>query len=79
MLERRRYVVRLYGEGSHLTGILEDARTGAENPFRDALELVSLLRKAELPSPQPVPPRGRACTADLGRGAPQTKRRAKKR
>jgi hypothetical protein len=79
MLERRRYVVRLYGKGGHLTGILEDARTGAENPFRNARELVSLLCKAGLPSPQSMPPRGGTCTTDLRLGAPQTKRGVNKR
>jgi hypothetical protein len=79
MLERRRYVVRLYGNGTHVTGILEDARTGAQNTFRDADELVSLLGKAGLTSSQSVPPKGGTRTTDLRRNAPQTKRGVKKR
>lgn len=79
MLQRRRYVVRLYGKCGHLTGILEDARTGAENLFRNACELVSLLCKAGLPCPQSKPATCRTYSTELRRGAPQTKRRVNKR
>lgn len=65
MLTQRRYVVRLYGKGRFLAGILEDARTGAEKPFNGARELVSLLRTPGVPSSASLQPKGDLPNPDL--------------
>lgn len=68
MQTQRRYVVRLYVKGRGLTGILEDAHTGAEIPFRNARELVSLFCKAGMPSSQPALPTSGVLVTDLSAG-----------
>jgi hypothetical protein len=78
MPTQRRYVVRLYEKGRYLAGILEDARTGAENPFNGARELVSLLRTPPVPSSASLQPRGELHNAEILEGKRQSKRRIRK-
>lgn len=57
MLEPRRYLVRLHGRHP-LNGILEDARTGGEQTFRNARELLTLLRRGDFPPSEAPSPTG---------------------
>jgi hypothetical protein len=78
MVERRRYLVRLYGKSGQLVGIVEDVRTGAENPFRDARELVSLLRRAEAPTDQSLRDRRKSGIEKTRQRAPRVRRKKSK-
>ena len=78
MQTHRRYVVRLYCEGRSLDGVLEDARTGIERPFKDVRELVSLLRQSALTSSQSTPPKGGPSIKNLRGDTPKSKRKATK-
>ena len=45
MAQPRRYIVRVYRQGFRaLSGVVQDAATQGERPFRDARELIELLR-----------------------------------
>lgn len=74
----RRFVVRLRCEGRKLAGVLEDARTGAESPFANSRELVSLLVRLGSVSFRTGPPRGGLSTTNPRWDAHHPRRRSSK-
>ena len=78
MPTQQRYVVRLYGKGRFLAGILEDARTGAEKPFKGARELVSLLRTRRVPASSSLQPKGGLPNTEFFDGDRKSRRRIQK-
>ena len=78
MQTARRYVIRLRSNARRLAGVLEDARTGAENPFKNAWEFVSLLYYFSTTSSDSVLSRGSSSITALRRDVPYSDRRIKK-
>ena len=50
----RSYIVRIYRRGFRtLSGVIEDTRTNAQQPFRDTDELIAMLRASDSRAPRP--------------------------
>jgi len=73
MTAQRRYIVRLQ-EGDRVAGVLENARTGAETPFRNARQLLSLLSDRRPLSSEAALP-ARSPSVNKPRGEPRRSRR----